>query len=496
MATTGSSGISFSGLFSNIDTDSMITKLMDLEKAPIKALEKKQAKLSYQKDDIMAMNTTLLTLKATIGNLTSSGTLFDNTVTSSDETILTGSATAAATTGSYNVEVLNLAKEQIVASATKLSTFVYGGGAGSFQIVTENGNGPTFTIGVASGGAGDTLSSLAAKINSATSGADNFSDYGVAQVITNPATGQQTLTIKTNETGTANKFKYKAVPGPNDVLQKLGMITYAPAVPNGPNELQAAVDATAKINGITTQSATNVLIDPITGVTLNLLAAEPGTTVKIDVGVSNTSITNNVKAFIEKFNEATAQINTYVKQRPIASPSTNEDLKIGDLYGDSDLISIKSGIRLKTTGYKDAALPTYKILSQIGIDSEASAGSFVSDKLVLNEAKLTSALADNKDEVITLLNGWADELDDYLDQQTKVSVIDSEAGNFYRRVLSIEDQISDIGDDIDSWSDRLQSMEDRMRTQFAAMESALQSMQSQSTYLTTQLNNLSKANSK
>lgn len=490
MSVSGS-GISFSGLFSNIDTDAMIEKLISLERAPINLLEKKQSKLTYQKENIQAVNTSLLAIRSAIEALTSSGTAFNNSLTSSDESVLTGSAFSSAAVGTYDVEVLNLAREQIVTSGTKLSTWNYNYLPSVFTISSQNDAGPDFDINI---NTNDTLSTIAATINSSVGGGgEDFSDYGQAQVITDPVSGKQTLVIKANETGVANKFVYKSNSGTNSLFY-LGIISYTPGVTL--NEPQSALDSKIKIDGITVQSSTNVYENAIPGVTLDLHAANAGSTVEVNVGLGEEEIITNISGFINQFNASTDLMAGFMKESPVASPKNSDEARLGALKGDSDLSSMKAAIRMKTTGFKSSVTSTYTILSQIGINSLSSSGSYVSDNIEFDEDKFKTALASDKDEVVALLNDWADQMDSYLEQQTKVSVIESEAGNFYRRVLSIDSRIDDIGDDIESWEERIVSMEDRMRTQFAMMEDALQKMQSQSSYLSTQLSNLSKASSK
>jgi len=50
--TVNSSGISFSGLFSNLDTDSIIEQLMYIEAAPVRLLETQQSELEVEKGEL------------------------------------------------------------------------------------------------------------------------------------------------------------------------------------------------------------------------------------------------------------------------------------------------------------------------------------------------------------------------------------------------------------------------------------------------------------
>ncbi len=463
------SGISFGGLFSGLDTESIISQLMQIERQPITLLQQKEYKLKYQKADLMEINTSLLAVKKSIKSF-ADGLIFQNKFTSSNESVVSGSATAAASTGTYSMTVTNLSSQQVYGSAQKASGWT--GSVGQFQITVKNGAGPTFTIQTA----GQSLTQIRDAINST----PGFSAYGTAQIITNPSNGNQVLTIKSNSNGIDNGFVYADVDA--GTMADLGLA-----------QSQAALDANFTINGVALTSSTDTVSDAIYGVTLNLKGT--GTGITVQVGVNNDDIVSTVSSFIEKFNAATELMDKYITEDTNKNPKNEEDFKAGVLRADSDLISSKSLLRLKTTGYVDSTLTTYTTLSGIGIESEMSVGSLVSDKIQFDEDKLRTALNANKDEVVDLLEGWAKQLDDHLANETKVSMTSGLAGTYYERIISINNMISEAEDDIDSWEDRIAAKEDQLRNQFAAMEEALQKLQSQSSYLTTQLNSLLKSSS-
>ncbi|MEW6200639.1 MAG: flagellar filament capping protein FliD [bacterium] len=480
---TSSSGISFSGLFSGLDTESIITQLINLERLPIRLLEQKKTKLEYEKQDVQDVNNSLIALKNTIKTF-AQGLLFYNDASSSDESILTATADASATEGTYDIDVVSLASKHIVRSSAKASAYTYPGANTTFQI-TIAGIGP-FNIAVNNG---DSLTQIASAINNATSGPDQFSDYGTAYVITDPVSGNQTLVIGSDETGTANDMTFTDdVAGPGGVLEELGIFDAADSIVDE----DAAADAYITVNGVDVYSSTNTVTGAITGVTLNLKSTGAGVTVT--VGVDDEDVVSTVKNFVDQFNKTTDLLASYITEEKIKDPETTEDLKPGVLRGDSDLVSTKSEIRIRTTGYRDSSL-AYKILSDIGVESEPSSGSFVSDNITLDEDKLRSTLNTDREAVSDLLEGFAEDLDDYLDEQTKVSMAREFAGTYYRRILGIDDRIDAIDDDIETWEERIAAEEERLRTSFTLMEQMLSDLQTQSTYINTQLMNLLKSTS-
>lgn len=478
---SSSSGISFGGLFSGLDTESIISQLMQIERAPIRFLQTKKVKNTYEKEGLTEINNSLLSLKKTLSTF-ASGILFDNKFNSSNERVLTGSATVGATQDTYMMSVSSLAQTQVYASSKFVSTDFPVPAGGSFNITVENGAGPTYSITVL---ATHTLQAIADTIN----GTAGFSAYGTARITTNPADGKQILSIESNNPGVSHKFSYVDTVG-------------TPLVQLGLAQTQAAQDTSLTIDGVTLTSHENTFTFTsgyLNGVTINVhdTSLSP---VTVTIGINDDDIVAKMSDFVTQFNTTTELLNKYVQEDTIKNPESDEDYKLGILHGDFDLVDAKSWIRIKTTGYVDAALADYKTMSTIGIDSEQSFGSLVSDKLEFDEEKLRTALSDDRDQVVELLEGWADSTDTgsisyYLENQTKVSSVDVLAGNFYRRILYIDDRNDDIDDEIANWEDRVAAVEERMRNQFAVMEQALQQLQNQSSYLTAQLSNLLKTTS-
>ncbi|MEW5946636.1 MAG: flagellar filament capping protein FliD [bacterium] len=478
-------GISFSGLFSGLDTESIIEQLIYIEREPIRLLETKKTRLDYEKQDLTDVNNSLLALKSSLSTF-ASGITLKNEAISENESIFTASATAAAAPGEYDITVEQLATKNYVRSTSKAASWTYTDqGVNTFQINMTAAGGPTFTVTLF---AGDTLSQVASRINGTTAAGEVFSDYGTAYVITDPSTGAQVLRIEAVNEGTANRVDVltDGIVGPGGALEQIGIFNSLD------NHIYAhpVQDAIMTIDGVTLNNTTNQFVNPLTGVTINLVSADPGVPYKLTVGPDDEAVVSAVKAFVDQFNKTTDLIAGYVTEDPVKDPETTSDLKFGVLRGDYDLVSIKADIRIRTTGYVDGSIATYNSLALIGIESEPSLGSYVSDNITFDEETFRAALADNKDEVYKLLENWSDQLDQYLQEQTRVSSVQEFAGTVYSRVLGIDDRIESIDDDIETWEDRVAAEEERLRSSFALMEELLQQLQTQSVYVSTQLQNL------
>ena len=115
-------GITFSGLGSGLDTDSIISQLVDIERRPITLIQSRQAQLERQKGIVQQINTELLALKDSAERLADDNLFSIVKVTSQDSSRVSVSASNEAASGSFNVEVLSLAQGRSLSSRSFSST--------------------------------------------------------------------------------------------------------------------------------------------------------------------------------------------------------------------------------------------------------------------------------------------------------------------------------------------------------------------------------------
>ena len=115
-------GITFSGLGSGLDTDSIISQLVDIERRPISLIQSRQAQLERQKGIVQQINTELLNLKDSAERLAADDLFSIIKVTSQDSSRVSVSASNEAASGSFNVEVLGLAQGRSLSSRSFAST--------------------------------------------------------------------------------------------------------------------------------------------------------------------------------------------------------------------------------------------------------------------------------------------------------------------------------------------------------------------------------------
>ena len=195
-------GITFSGLGSGLDTQSIITQLTDLEKRPITLNTAKQAGLNGQKEVFRSINAGLLSLKGTVEKLADDKLFSIVKAQSSDTGRLGVTATTQAASGTFNVEVMALAQARSLSSRSFSSLSSGLGLSGEFVV-----NGKSIQV-----KAIDDLTDIRQAINEADAGVS-------AQILS--VTPQDNRLILTAKSVGADGFDLKDASA-TDVLQSLG----------------------------------------------------------------------------------------------------------------------------------------------------------------------------------------------------------------------------------------------------------------------------------
>ncbi|MBE3573077.1 MAG: flagellar filament capping protein FliD [Moorella humiferrea] len=469
------SGIYFSGLASGIDTESIITQLMNLERVPLTKLQQRKNLYNVEKNAWHDIYTRLSNLQSRLASLKLSSTFTGMKATSSNTAVLTATASSSAVAGTYRLGIVQLAQAHKVATTTPVTSDTQALGlSGSFSI-TVGGQTRNITV-----SASDSLQSIAALINTVpgsgqTSGAG---DIVTAAVIDH----RLVLTSKTSGAAGAMYFTDS-----NGVLNSLGLVDGSGKILSGA-VVQEARDAVFTVDGLTISRPTNTITDVITGVTLNLLgvtdadgnkAISDAETINLEIGHDTQKAVDAVKELVDQYNSVMDFIST-------------KGGKDGDLQGDPTLARISSSLWRLMTDTVSGLTGNYRTPWSIGISTGEVAGSGAltfdrSGKITLDTDKLIAALQADPQAVMAIFTndgktGLADRLDTYL-----TSLVRSGDGLIPSREKSLEDIMDDIDDQISRMEDRLAMKEEQLRRQFTAMEQALAALQSQGNWLAGQI---------
>lgn len=205
MSLSGSlTGLSFSGISSGIDTQSIISQLLLLEQAPIQRLQARQAQLSSKLGLMSSFRAKLGSLSSSIGALAMPSAFKSVSATSSDSSVASITAGTSAALGVYDLSVFKLAQAHKIASAGQASATEALGLTGEIIV-----NGRVLTI-----EAGDSLRAVANKINGAS--------IGVTANVIEGGEGNAFLSLTSASQGASGRIQLADFSG--SVLSDLGLV--------------------------------------------------------------------------------------------------------------------------------------------------------------------------------------------------------------------------------------------------------------------------------
>lgn len=445
------SSISFSGLATGIDTDSIVEQLVALESLPITRLEEKQDNLSSMQSRIETIASRMDALKDAAEAFSTRSDILATAATSSNTGAVTATATGGAPLGSYSIQVDHLAQAERTLSNTFSGSDTTGlFGTGTLEISI---GGDTTTIDVE---ATDTLETLATKITEA--------GAGVTAAVIFDGTNYR-LQVAGQETGAANDITF------TETGVSLGLDDPA-------NELVAAQDAQFSIDGLTMTRSSNLVTGAIAGVTLQL-TGETTSAASVTVDRDSESIEELLQTFVDAYNSV---------QNAISSEfAYTGEARTGDsLSGDSTLRGLQGNLSSAILGSESisGALSTF---AELGINTTQT-GTIELDTDVLKEK-----LANSPSEVVNLLagnstlgvSGLSSRFSDLVDAYTN-----SSDGILTDRVESYTNQIRDIDDRIDTMQIRIDKFESTLRSKFTTMETLVSSLNAQGDALLSALSSL------
>ncbi len=207
-----SQGISFAGLGSGLDTDAIITQLLDIERRPVVLIQRRQIELEQEKAAVGSINSSLLSFKDAVEKLEDDD-LFSIVDANSDASErISVSATNEAAAGSFSVEVLSLAQSRRLSSRSFGSLSDSLGYSGEFVV---NGTGIELE-------SDDSLLDIRDKINDA--------DGGISAQILTVNSGDNRLILTAEQVG-EDSFSIQDA-SPTNVLQGLGFTSASTNIKN------------------------------------------------------------------------------------------------------------------------------------------------------------------------------------------------------------------------------------------------------------------------
>jgi flagellar hook-associated protein 2 len=344
-----------------IDVSSLVQQVLSESSGQLTEWQNEQSTLQSQAGDLTSINTDLSSLATAVQALSDPlGALTAVSATSSDNSVLTATATAAATAGTQQIVVSNLATPGLVYTddfSGGANTSILSTGSTTGEIDLQIGGSSSTPQQIAiTAGSNDTLTTLASYING--------QNLGVTASVITDANGSR-LALTSQSTGSAGTLAITA----NNTSLSFN-------TPSGGTNAQLTID------GIPYSSATNTITGAIPGVTLSLAGASPNETVQLSVGPDTTQATTAINNFVSAYNQVINDIN----QEFTVNASTNSQ---GPLGSDTALRS------LQTSLLSDA---TYSVSGNSGLVNLASLGINTNDDGTLTVG--TNAQGQTLDQVL------------------------------------------------------------------------------------------------
>ena len=256
------------------------------------------------------------------------------------------------------------------------------------------------------------------------------------------------------------------------------------------NTSQAATDAIFNINGVSFTRSSNQVGDALTGVTLNLKAVA---TTSIDLTRDNSGLKSKVQDVVTAYNDAMSMLNV------LSDPKSTVETYGGALVGDSMVRTVREQSRnlMFTDSSASASTSTVKSVRDLGISID------MTGTMTLDNAKLTDALTNRFDEVVTAMTGNMNDLGEY---STAAAGIAGDGSRALTKLLKASGPVKTMStnattqnkkyqEDLANLQTRMDALLLRYQKQFANMDSMVGSNNSLKASLKSTFEGMSKSNS-
>lgn len=364
-----SGSASVGGIISGLDTDSIVSQLTLLRRAPQVRLQGRKTTLQKKLEAWDSLQGHLSSLKNATAALKQATTFGRTTGVSSNTEVATVATSPDAAPGLYTVTVLQTAQAHQTLSQGYADTASPSLGTGfvTFRV----GSAPETTITVDA--SNNSLAGLRDAINRAGAGV-------TASIINDGSAGcPYRLVLTANNSGASNAITVSCD------LSGGTAPTFA--------TLQEGRDALVRLGegagALTVSKATNTITDLIPGVTLHLAAADPAKPVRLTVTRDSSSIQNAVEEWVASFNAVVE----FIAAQGRFDTTTNTG---GPLLGDPSLLLIQDDLLSVVGNPVPGAPAAMSILSQVGITMQGDG------RLELDGAELLRALQSDPSGVAKL----------------------------------------------------------------------------------------------
>ncbi|CAM3890197.1 flagellar filament capping protein FliD [Alkalicoccus chagannorensis] len=513
------------GFASGMDINQQVADMMRAERQPLEPMQQDLRETEMKIDEYRDMNRKFLEFDDSIReSMIRTNTLSSREAESSDESLVSASATSAAGEGSYTVSDVSLSQQEVRASDGAIVNDTENFDPSmpireQLEMIDGMEEGEDLTFAIATfNEAGEQIAREFEigdndSMNDVVNGMNN-SDLGI-QAFFDPGSGQ--MSIQRSEEGVFNpdeegEILFGAMDGGEFTATEDGLMTSAFQFSNDDAPVQAASNATFNLNGIDMEQQGNTYSE--NGLNLTLNQSFEDQSVRIDVAADDDRIFDTVMGFVEDYNElvGTVQEKTNEEYFRDYAPLTDEQRReldesevelweersnSGLLQRDSILTSGLSSMRqqMYQTVESDQMDASFNQLTEIGITttSDFRQGGI----LEVDEDELRASIAEDPDAVENLFRGDGDTPEErgiarrVLDSTSDVMAqIGERAGRTdlaQNESFTLGREFEQQQDRISNFERRMDQVEERYWSQFTRMEQAMAEANNQQQQMMSQM---------
>ena len=500
------SGIRLPGLATGMDTEAMVKAMVAADQEKIDKAQQKEQTVKWQQEIYREVMSDVIDFNEKYFSLTSKDSIVSSSawntlsITSSNSSVISATATAGATNVDYKFDVKKLAEPAKATSSiaglkkdSKLADLGAKEEKFKIQLGTDDKNNPIYSKDITIE-ADDTIESLINKINSSTD--------GKVKASYSEMTGK--FTIETKTTGASSEFKIVKEDGSySDSLDFLGLQTKDSSGSlvkfdgNGAKGSNSQIEVSSKDGTFTktlSEESNTFTIDGVKYSVNSIGSAE--ITSKNDTD----TVVKKMKTFVDDYNKIMDRVYDLVTEKkkadypPLTEAQKKEmeedeikdwekNAKQGILRNDSEMRRFMDDMQKAIFGEK------MDILNEIGISSHEDYNK--RGQISLDESKFIAALQDDSEKVYKVFAGSSDSMMEKMKTTVKnyvggsSSVFAKKAGlektaslanNFYSQQLKRQ------ADLIKNLQNRMHDKEDKLYLKFGNLESQMNKLNSQMNY--------------
>lgn len=438
---------------SGLDIDAIVKKSVEAEKAPKQnQISKTEKSTTINITALGALRSAISEFQSALAELGKSSSFTVRSVSLSSKGHFTASAGSNVTTGSYKIEVTQLA------SSSKIALAAIPAGAkldyGTLTIKV----GSKIALEVNVDKSNNSLAGIRDAINKA------GKEQGVSATIINDASGSR-LILSTTNTGAGNDISVSVKEGQRAGQQSLQRLAFAPGNGNGnagsgddgAKVISKAADALLTVDGLKLSSASNVVSNAIEGVTLTLTATtQKGSAVTLGIEKDEGAIKGNVKKFVDSYNKLMGVIATQTK---VTIVNNNSRPVAGALVGDATARTLTATIRSELVNMQGTG--SVKALAHLGITTTKEG------TLALDDAKLSKVVSEKSDDItnfFTSSRGLASRM------KAKLDPYDKTGGILEQRNSALTDKLKKVDSQKAQLDMRMTELQVRLYKKYNAMD--------------------------